>query len=74
MAQHNCSNFHCHGYVTAINSESLKWTLEKGAAEDDLDGTRREAGGLGLEMGKPAGYSGGTVSFHRFSESNTHRR
>lgn len=36
--------------MTAKNSESLKWTLEKGAAEDGLDGIRREAGGLRLEV------------------------
>lgn len=38
--------------MTAINSESLKWTLEKGAAEDGLDGIlkggrRAQAGGSG---------------------------
>ena len=37
--------------MTAINSESLKWTLEKRAAEDGLDRIRREVGGLRLEWG-----------------------
>lgn len=32
--------------MTAINSECLKWALEKEAAEDGLDGIQREAGGL----------------------------
>lgn len=32
--------------MTAINSERLKWALEKETAEDGLDVDQREAGGL----------------------------
>lgn len=58
--------------MTAINSESLKWALEEGGAEDGLDRIQREAGRLGLGAGRGQGLaviSGDRASFHGFSES-----
>ena len=57
--------------MTAINPESLKWTQEKGVALDGLHRIQRDTGGL--RVGGMGVQSGDRVSFHRLTQSCTHR-